>query len=82
MPMTMTHYSTQTNPCANPLAGPQAAANGGGFIADSDDEVQPAPVTGRAGRRRTLGVSQRSGLPLNSQGGTSQLTAKSWGAPQ
>ena len=57
------------------------AVNGGGFIADSDDEVQAAAPAGRAGRRRPPGVTPRSGLPLNSQG-TSQLTAKSWGAPQ
>ena len=54
----------------------------GGFIADSDDEVQPGAVTGRVGRRRAPGATQRSSLPLNSHGGTSQLTAKSWGAPQ
>lgn len=51
----------------------------GGFIADSDDEVQPSAVTGRAGQRRAPVATQRSSLPL---GGTSQLTGKSWGAPQ
>ncbi|KAL3143519.1 hypothetical protein ABBQ38_002323 [Trebouxia sp. C0009 RCD-2024] len=60
-----------------------SAAVGSGFIADSDDEVQPgAAVTGRVGRRRAPGLTQRSSLPLNSHGGASQLTAKSWGAPQ
>ena len=63
-------------------AGSQAPAGAGGFIADSDDEVQAAPPVGRAGRRRTVGASQRSGVPLSSQVGTSQLTGKSWGAPQ
>ena len=62
------------------LAGSQAATGSGAFIADSDDEPAPAPVTGRPGRRRTLGVTQRSGLPTLA--GTSQLTAKSWGSPQ
>lgn len=66
-----------------PAAGSQAAQPGSGFIVDSDDEAQPAPQTGRAGRRRAAaGISQRSGLALNSQAGTSQLTARSWGAPQ
>lgn len=65
-----------------PAAGSQAPAGGGGFIADSDDEAQAAPPVSRAGRRRALGASQRSGLPLSSQPGTSQLTAKSWGAPR
>ncbi|DBA79384.1 TPA: hypothetical protein ACH3X2_000030 [Trebouxia sp. C0005] len=65
-----------------PGAGSQAPAGGGGFIADSDDEAQAAPPVSRAGRRRALGASQRSGLPLSSQPGTSQLTAKSWGAPR
>ena len=63
-------------------AGSQAPPGGGGFIADSDDEAQAAPPVSRAARKRALGASQRSGLPLSSQPDTSQLTAKSWGAPR
>lgn len=64
------------------VTGSQTPIGGGGFIVDSDDEAQAAPQVSRAGRRRLVGVSQRSGLPLSSQAGTSQLTSKSWGAPQ
>lgn len=59
-----------------------SSAVAGGFIADSDDEVPAGASTGRGGRRRAPGLTQRSSLPSSSHGGASQLTAKSWGAPQ